>query len=213
MSADDRSTSARIRDAAIICFAEAGVDRTPVRRVAEVAGVSPGLVIHHFGSKDALRVACDRHVAALVRARTTASVRSGANLDPIAALRSGANDPPLLAYLARTLTDGSPHVAALVDELVGDAVGSMSQGESTGMLRPSPQPRERAAVLLLWSLGALVLHEHAQRLLGADLLGPPEGLMAYVAPAVEILGGGIMTAAAFEQLTAAMSPGTPGEEA
>lgn len=203
---DDRSTSARIRDAAIACFAEAGVDATPVRRIAAVAGVSPALVIHHFGTKDALRVACDRHVAALIRARKTDAVRQGAGFDPVAALRAGADGPPLLAYLARTLTDGTPHVAELLDELVDDAVAYMADGEAAGMLRPTAQPRQRAAVLLLWSMGALVLHEHAARLLGADLLGEPEQLLGYVAPAFDILGRGIMTEQAFAQLAAAMAP-------
>ena len=203
--ADDRSTAARIRDAAIGCFACAGVDRTPVRAIAEAAGVSPALVIHHFGSKDALRVACDRHVAALIRARKMASVQQGASLDPIASLRAQADGPPLLAYLARTLTDGSPHVAELVDELVDDAVTYMAEGEDTGMLRPTADRRAQAAVLLVWSLGALVLHEHVDRLLGADLLGEPEDLMGYVAPAVEILGRGVMTEEAYDRLSAAMA--------
>ena len=209
--ADDRSTASRIRDAAIGCFAQAGVDRTPVRTIAEAAGVSPALVIHHFGSKDALRVACDRHVAALIRARKTASVQQGASLDPIASLRAEADGPPLLAYLARTLTDGSPHVAELVDQLVDDAVAYMAEGEDTGMLRPTADRRQQAAVLLLWSLGALVLHEHVARLLGADLLGAPEDLMGYVAPAFEILGRGVMTEEAYHRLSAAMAAAGEGE--
>ena len=66
-SHDDRSTAARIRDAAIGLFAERGVAATTVREIAEAAAVSPGLVIHHFGSKDALRAACDEHIAASLR--------------------------------------------------------------------------------------------------------------------------------------------------
>lgn len=202
---DDRSTPARIRDAAIICFAETGVDATPVRRIAEVAGVSPALVIHHFGSKDALRIACDQHVAAVIRARKSDAVQAGTGLDPVGALRDAGDGPPLLAYLARTLTDGSPHVAELLDELVADAVTYTAQAEASGMLRPSEDPHGRAAVLLLWSLGAVVLHEHAHRLLGADLLGAPEQLLGYVRPAFEILGQGVFTPEAHAQMAAALA--------
>lgn len=202
---DDRSTPARIRDAAITCFAEVGVDATPVRRIAEVAGVSPALVIHHFGSKDALRVACDQHVAAVIRARKSASVQAGSSLDPVAALREQGDGPPLLAYLARTLTDGSPHVADLLDELVTDAVAYTAEAEASGMLRPCDDPHARAAVLLLWSLGAVVLHEHARRLLGTDLLGSPEHLLGYVRPAFEILGQGVFTPEAHAQMAAALA--------
>src|SRR4029453_5925987 len=50
---------ARIRDAAIRLFAERGIAGTTVRDIAREAGVSPGLLRHHFGSKEALREACD----------------------------------------------------------------------------------------------------------------------------------------------------------
>src|SRR3712207_8086528 len=51
-SADDDLTGrARIRDAAIRRFAVDGFG-TSVRAIAADAGVSPGLVIHHFGSKE-----------------------------------------------------------------------------------------------------------------------------------------------------------------
>ncbi len=202
--ADDRSTPARIRDAAIRCFAEAGVARTPVRVIAEAAGVSPALVIHHFGSKDELRVACDRHVAALIRQQKSDSMQAGASLDPMMALRTYRDGPPLLAYLARTLVDGSPHVSELLEELVADAVSYMAEGEASGLLRASADPHGRAAVLLLWSMGALVLHEHATRLLGVDLLGQPDQLLGYVRPAMEVMGQGVMTPEAYERLTAAM---------
>jgi len=210
---DDRSTPARIRDAAIRCFADNGVDRTPVRTIAEAAGVSPALVIHHFGSKDRLRVACDRHVAALIRAQKSDSMRAGAGVDPMTALRTYGEGPPLLAYLARTLTDGSPHVSELLEELVADAVAYMAEGEANGLLRPSDDPHGRAAVLLLWSMGALVLHEQAARLLGVDLLGDTDQLLGYLRPALEVMGRGVMTEEAYERLAGAMDPaeGSPGE--
>src|SRR5438067_8266381 len=64
-TAQDLSARARIRDAAIVLFGRQGFDRTTVRAVAEESGVSPGLVIHYFGSKAGLRQECDRHVLAL----------------------------------------------------------------------------------------------------------------------------------------------------
>ncbi len=166
--------------------------------------MSPGLVIHHFGSKDDLRVACDRHVAALIREQKSDSMRAGAGLDPMAALRTYSDGPPLLAYLARTLVDGSPHVSELLEELVADAVAYMAEGEANGLLRPSDDPHARAAVLLLWSMGALVLHEQAARLLGVDLLGAPDQLLGYLRPALEVMGQGVMTPDAYDQLAGAV---------
>ncbi len=196
----DRTARSRIRDAAITRFAADGVAATSVRAIAEEAGVSPPLVMHHFGSKDRLRVACDQHVAALVRERKHEVVAGSSGLDPVAALRTYDEGPPLLAYLARTLIDGSPHVAELVDEMVDDAVAYMAEGEANGMLTPTDDPRGRATVLTLWSLGALVLHDHAQRLLGVDLAGDPARSMDYFLPALDILGRGVITPEAFARI-------------
>ena len=189
---DDRTAKARIRDAAIVCFAEHGIAATTARKVATAAGVSPGLVMHHFGSMEGLRAACDRHVTAMIRDLKGEAMAAGAGFDPVAALRSAAGGPPLARYLARTLVDGSPAVADLVDELVADAVAYIDTGVETGLLTASRYPRERAAILTMWSLGALVLHEHLDRLIGVDITEPidqPHGAASYVAPALEILSG------------------------
>jgi AcrR family transcriptional regulator len=204
-SAADQTARARIRDAAIACFADAGVAATSVRTIATAAEVSPPLVMHHFGSKDGLRVACDQHVAALVRAQKLEAAGAGVDLDPIGALRRYADGPPLLRYLARTLVDGSPHVADLVDEMVADATEYTEVGVATGQLRPTDDHRGRAAVLTLWSLGALVLHEHAERLLGADLTGDPEASLGYFLPALDILGRGVITEAVHERAVEAVA--------
>jgi AcrR family transcriptional regulator len=196
---DDRSTKARIRDAAIARFAEDGVAGGSLRAIAADAGVSAALVIHHFGSKDGLRAACDEHVAAVIRERKReAAAGAGADpgFDPLAAIREGSTGPPLTRYLARTLTEGSPQVDALVDELVADAVAYQAEMEKAGLLRPTKYPEGRAAVLTLWSLGAVVLHDHLKRLLGVDLSAQPAdptALLPYIGPVLEILGKGVLT--------------------
>jgi AcrR family transcriptional regulator len=189
---DDRTAKARIRDAAVECFAEHGVPATTARKVAAVAEVSPGLVMHHFGSMDGLRTACDEYVTAVIRELKSGAMAEGAGFDPLAALRDQESGPPFARYLARTLIDGSPHVVDLVDELVADAVAYIETGVETGMLTPSRYPRERAAILTMWSLGALVLHDHLARLIGVDITEPldnPQGASSYVAPVLEILSG------------------------
>src|SRR6516162_6324533 len=62
---DDRTARAVIRDEALRLFAELGPDGVTVRQLAAAAGVSPGLVLHHFGSKQGLRQAVDEHVLGL----------------------------------------------------------------------------------------------------------------------------------------------------
>lgn len=193
---DDRSTRARIRDAAIECYAELGVRGTTARRVAKRAGVSPALVIHHFGSMEGLRTACDEHVAAVIRHTKQEAIGAGVGLDVTTAWRDS-DIGQLGGYLARILTDDSPAVARLVDELAADAAAYLVQGIETGQIRPLADPDRVAAIMTLWSLGGLVLHEHMKRLLGVDPTEPGFGgnpaLAAYAGPAYEILGEGIFT--------------------
>src|ERR1700744_781880 len=49
-----RRTEARILAAAAELFVAAGYERTTIRAVAQAAGVDAGLVMHYFGSKQAL---------------------------------------------------------------------------------------------------------------------------------------------------------------
>jgi AcrR family transcriptional regulator len=165
--------------------------------------VSAALVIHHFTSKDRLRLACDRFVAAHVRERKAAVMRAGGGLDPLAVMREQAGDPPIQGYLARTLAEGTPEVAALVDEMIGDAENAVRLGIERGIMRRSDDPRGVAAVLTLWSLGAMVLHEHVERVLGVDLTGPADEHArnpAYVRPALELLSRGLLLPHAFQAI-------------
>jgi AcrR family transcriptional regulator len=205
-SGADPEARTRIRDVALELFGERGVARTTVRAVAERAGVSAALVIHHYGSKDGLRETCDEHVVTTVRDRKRAAL-AGPDSDPVDALRSWPGGQVLLRYLARTLVDGTPAVAALVDHLVDDAVGYTEEGVRAGRLRAPRHPREQAAVLTLWALGALVLREHGQRLLGVDLAGDPAAQGPYALVAAELLTHGVLEPGYLDQL----DPGLAGD--
>ena len=57
----DLTTRTKIREAALSLFGSEGF-AVSVRAIADAAGCSPGLVIHHFGNKDGLREAVDQSV-------------------------------------------------------------------------------------------------------------------------------------------------------
>ena len=63
---DDLSSPARLRLAALELYAERGVEMASVREIAQRAGVAPGLVRHHFGSKAGLTRAVDDDVLRLI---------------------------------------------------------------------------------------------------------------------------------------------------
>jgi AcrR family transcriptional regulator len=210
----DLTTRSRIRDAAITLLAADGTDATSVRAIAAQADVSPGLVIHHYGSKDGLLEACDAYVARLVREANREATGSPGT-DPLGPFRDATEGPPVLLYLARRLTDDSAQVATLVDEMVADAAANSVEAIKAGFMTPSDDPAARAAVLVLWSLGALAMRHHIHRILGADITADPGAMAPYLRPATEILSRGAFSPDLYDEMRrlfpAASAPDTSQE--
>ena len=71
-------TRNRIIEAAALCFAETGYDRTSVARICQEAGVSKGAFYHHFTSKHQLfLVLIDQWLEGLDEALGALSVQAG----------------------------------------------------------------------------------------------------------------------------------------
>jgi TetR/AcrR family transcriptional regulator, regulator of cefoperazone and chloramphenicol sensitivity len=168
-SPEDLTARARIRDAALVQFAERGVKGATIKSIAEQAGVSPGLVQHHFGTKDNLREACDASVIEMFRRRTTRGAMSGEITKPdfIAELYDAS--PPLLRYLARAAVDGGPAAAAVLDELAAGAEEFLSSTWPERFPRGSQRARDSAAVMCAMHTGVIVLQGHLSRQMGTDL--------------------------------------------
>jgi AcrR family transcriptional regulator len=157
-SAEDLTTAARIRDTAIEVFGEHGF-QVGVRKIAAAAGVSPGLVNHHFGSKDGLRAACDDRVLQLIRdekvkAITASSMKAGM-LDALAEVESYA---PLVAYMVRSLQAGGPMAESLFEHMTADAEGYLEKAVEAGRIKPSRDPAARARYLMMLNVGATMLY-------------------------------------------------------
>ncbi|MEX2552887.1 MAG: TetR family transcriptional regulator [Actinomycetota bacterium] len=208
MKDPDLTARARIRDAALDLFGSLGYAGTGMRAIAAEAEVSPALVVHHFGSKEGLRKACDEHVATAMRTAKEEAMTQGPP-DPLQLLRTADDAQPLLRYVSRMLVDGSPGVAELVDTMVADAVEYMSTGVQAGVLRPSDKPYERAVLLCIWQLGAIALHNHVKRLMDIDLLGDPGAMLRWGRPALEVLTHGLFTDERWEQALAGVDEEEP----
>ncbi len=153
---DDLTARARIRDAAVARFGRDGF-RASVRTIATDADVSAALVIHHFGSKDALRAACDEHVLAVIHAEKSAAIGHTAPGDVIAKLATIEQYAPLFAYIVRSLMDGGHLAARFVDGLVEDAEKYLDEGVALGTVRPSADPHGRARLLIATTVGNLLM--------------------------------------------------------
>lgn len=181
-SASDLTARARIRDAALTRFGSEGISGTSVRAVAADAGVSPALVVHHFGSKEGLRQACDDYVLD--------SIRSGdeAATEALGEVLSAAT--PVRRYLARALLDDTEAAGALFAEIVERTQVWLADGEAEGWVRPTSDSRARAVTYVSWLLAPLVLGDHVGRLLGGD---PAETATAVrgARAGLEMLTGGL----------------------
>ena len=211
---EELSSTDRIRESAIRLFGTHGFRATTLKAIATEAGVSQALIVHHYGSKLGLRTACDQYVAHLVRSRKEDVIDGPKGFDPFPAMRGLQEAPHLLRYLTRALTEGGDRTAELVDDMLEDTVEYLELGERSGLILPSETPRDRAALLLIWSLGALTLHEHVSRLLGADFLSgstSPAELSRYLRPAIELYSQGLAAEHSLDGLLSMLpeGPGAP----
>ena len=164
-SAEDLTARARIRDAALRLFAERGLDGTTIRDIAREAGVSGGLIRHHFGSKDDLRAACDSYALDQMMRIKEQAVLEGQLSNP--AFMSAAHPTMLLTlrYLARSLVDGSPAAVAMYDEMVALGEDWLTRHHAGQV----SDPHAYSAVLVAMQSGLLMMHSQLSRWLGADI--------------------------------------------
>ena len=198
-SAEDLTARARIRDAALRLFAERGLDGATIRDIARAAGVSGGLVRHHFGSKDDLRAACDSYALDQLMRIKEQAVLEGQLANP--GFMSAAHPTVLLTlrYLARSLVDGSPAAAAVFDEMVELGEAWLDQ-HHPGQI---PDPRGYSAVLVAMQSGLFMMHGQLSRWLGADIF-TPEGHLRLTTALIDFYSQPLLSPELAEQARAAV---------
>jgi AcrR family transcriptional regulator len=157
MRSADLTAAARIRDAAIEQFGQHGFD-VGLRAIAEAAGVSAALVIHHFGSKEGLRKACDDYIAEEIRSGKSEAMRSTDPATWFAQMAEIESYAPLMAYLVRSMQTGGELAKALWQKMIDDAEAYLDDGVRTGLLKPSRDPRARAKYLSMTGGGGFLLY-------------------------------------------------------
>jgi len=162
MTTEDFTARARIRDAAIKLFTERGMEKTSILDIAEEAGVSGGLIRHHFGSKDGLREACDTYVFdELVKFKEEVLAKGAAN--PGFLPTFDARQLRYRRYLGRAMVDGS---GAAEVQFTGIVDETERYFREQGM--EMPDPRGVAAALAAMTGGLMILQDHVARALGEE---------------------------------------------
>ena len=178
----DLTARATIRNAALRLFASRGPDAVTVREIATQAGVSPALILHHFGSKDGLRAEVDAFAAQAFDA-----IFEDMPVDELVQLLAGGSaqgslaeafargfppGSPLPAYLGRLLLTNNPAGAALFGRWYATTRRLLAVMLEMGVARPSGDPDIRAAFFLVNDLALILLRNQIALAIGADPLTP-----------------------------------------
>jgi AcrR family transcriptional regulator len=152
----DDSTAVRIRDAAIARFGRDGFG-VGLRTIAADAGVTAGLLVQRFGSKEELRRACDARALEILRDEKTRALVDGSGATMWMQMAQVEQFAPVVRYLMRSLQDGGPLAAVLIEHVIGDSMQYLAAGEAAGVVRPTRNPAARSRFLAYQSLGGLLL--------------------------------------------------------
>ncbi len=196
---DDRTARAVIRDEALRLFAANGPERVTVRQIAAAAGVSPALVVHHFGSKEGLREAVDQYVVDLFDTMLTQMAGEGAPplSDPGATAslsemlaRHLPPDSPVPGYLRHLLLTESEAGRRLFRQLHEISQVTLRALAAGGMASPGADPPVRAAFLLVNDLALLLLRDRIHDVLGVDPLSA-DGMRRWASEALAVYTTGL----------------------
>lgn len=184
---DDLTTRARIRNRAIELFGAHGFDGASMRMIAQAAGVSPALVIHHFGDKNGLRTACSAHVTEMF------TVEDGGSAPTIEAVQMALSDlgayGPALAYLGQMLAGDDEAADELFDGILRGTLQSVREQEAAGAIHPQSDPAGTALLLTVFGLAPVVMRRQFARALGEEEL-TPAALARITLPLLELFTHG-----------------------
>lgn len=172
------SKQERIVEAALDVFARYGTTTSTLQMVAQAAGVSVGLVQHHFGSKDSLIEAVDAHALALIAAGMSGPLPE----DPTeAVLELGRRVIYLLSehlaaadYLARMLVEDAPAGVAFFDATVAIVMGHWRQLDAIGATADNLDLVWAALNPIVLTMGAVIMRRHIDRHLPEPLTTPTQ---------------------------------------
>ncbi|MGO3325108.1 TetR/AcrR family transcriptional regulator [Gordonia sp. (in: high G+C Gram-positive bacteria)] len=159
---EDLTAKARIRNAAMDLYAQQGEERVSLRSVAAEAGVTLGLVQHHFKTKSGLREAVDQLIIEYF-AETIASVPQSDNPREYAAARDAAvaamlnQNPNVVNYVRRALLDPTPASTHLLDVFLELTANEVRWLRDAGFASTNRAEAEQILGLVVRQVGELML--------------------------------------------------------
>lgn len=175
-------------------FAAEGPERVTIRAIAATAGVSPALVIHHFGSRAGLRQAVEERVVArfnaLIAQLETSEVAAAAHGVGELIARVVDDEPAVFSFIRRMMVEGGPSADAAFLSLFAATKRTLAALDQIGATQPTDDEDTRAAFLLANDLAVLLLRDRISTATGVDPLAG-EGLRRWVAEVMAVYSGGV----------------------
>lgn len=160
--ADDMTAKARIRNAAMELYAEYGEGGTSVRAIAAAAGVTSGLVVHHFKTKDGIRSAVDQLIVdyfahAIEQAPPQETPGETARSRDLAVERMLESNPAVVNYLRRAVLDPTGPRGRLLERLAGLTRTELEKARRDGLASTSRAESVQVVDIIVRQLGRLFL--------------------------------------------------------
>ncbi|NND44391.1 MAG: TetR/AcrR family transcriptional regulator [Xanthomonadales bacterium] len=187
----------RLLDAAEQLFAERGFAATPVRRIAEAAGVNPALLHYYFGTKrDLLFAVMDRVLGPMAEAIATMQASGAAPVDDIVRLMTGmaAEHPALPKLVAREvlLSSGETREIFIRDyapRLGGALPGLLAREQQAGRLSKDIAPGAAALMLLSLCFFPFIARSVSEPHMGVRY--DADGIRDYAGQLQKVIAGGM----------------------
>jgi AcrR family transcriptional regulator len=167
----DLTTHARIRNAALEGFAANGVRATSIRDVAARAGVSPGLVQHHFRTKAGLRQAVDDYVLDVALDTFRDLIPASGDWKTMGAITTAwvRDNATAARYVARSAAEPDDGAARMFAALVKIAQTNWLEPlQSEGALDPNADRQWAAIHVIVFNLAAVLMEPAISAELGAS---------------------------------------------
>jgi len=166
---DDLTAKARIRNAALELYGAKGEINTTVREVAQAAGITHGLIVHHFGNKDGLRRAVQQYVVDRIRQAVNAVPLTGTPSEigrarAASTARLWADNPVLARYLRRALFDPTTAGTELLGLFVELTRESVHELRAAGVITSNEPEETRVLRIIMRELGPQMLGPIVQEL-------------------------------------------------
>lgn len=161
-TAQTPTSKARIRNEALELYAQHGEDGTSMRRIASAAGVTVGLVVHHFGTKDGLREAIELHVVELFVEAIESAPSAGGAADAVRARDEAvsamlASNPAVVGYLRRALLGLDGQGAGLLERLTDLSAEQVARAREAGLASTHHSDSSQVIRMMTRQLGQLFL--------------------------------------------------------